>query len=106
MYVDFPLAAIRCLPTQSNNEPKSENNTGGIFDLSSLQELPCGTTLNNITNVTAENLPQLEVLTSQPDLLDEEDVTKASEILANFQSSNEEVSLKVHRMFVGYCLQN
>ena len=94
MYLEFPLATIRCLPTESNNEPKSENDTGGIFDLSSLQELPCGITLNNITSATAENLPQLEVLTSQPDLLKRDDVTKATEILANFRISDEEVSLR------------
>ena len=95
MYLGFPLATIRCLPTESNNEPKSENDTGGIFDLSSLQELPCGITLNNITSATAENLPQLEVLSSKPDSLDIDQVTKATEILANFRTSpNEEVSLR------------
>ena len=55
---------------------------GAYFDSKSLQEIKCGVTLTNIANISAAELPTtLEVLTSQPEKLTEEDIEQATEVL-------------------------
>ena len=94
IHTDFPLASVRCLPSKLQNSRLSSKDTGGYFDTSTLVELPCGVTINDVENITTDKLPQLEVLTSQPELLSEDDIRKTTEILQNFQerSPEEEVA--------------
>ena len=78
------MAAVRCLPDTSN-EP---NYFGGIFDKLSLQEIACGTSLGDLENASFQDLSTLEVLTSQPDLLNETEVQMAAQILTSLQKQD------------------
>jgi len=68
-----------------------------------LIELPCGITISDVENITIENLPQLEVLTSRPQQLSQEDLSAATEILSNFQQQNDE-EVSVNAAYLQTCL--
>ena len=77
------MAAVRCLPGSSN-----QNYFGGDFDASSLLEISCGVSLRDLGNGSHQDLSTLEVLTSQPNLLNETEIQTATEVLVSFQKSN------------------
>ena len=86
------MATARCLPCVQQNGQLTLEGTGGDFDTSSLLELPCGVTINDVENITIEELSQLEILTSQSGSLSENDVSNAIMALTNLQNeTNEEV---------------
>ena len=75
------MATIRCLTNAFDEEEKP------VFKQSSLQELECGITLLNLSNVPiTKRLPSLEILTSQPELLNEKDIEVATELLSTINT--------------------
>ena len=87
-FADLPLATVRCIPSQTAQQSRTESN----FDRRSLQELECGKRLSNIGDLLSEDLLQLEALASRPELLTEEDILKALELLRQFKENHQEVT--------------
>ena len=86
------MATARCLPSIQQSGQLTLEGTGGDFDTSSLLELKCGVTINDVENITIEELSLLEILTSQPELLSKNDVSNVIMVLTNLQNeTNEEV---------------
>ena len=75
----------KSLDSQSLEEP--------VFDYTTFQEIPCGITLNNISNSSLEDLTKLETLTSRSDKLNEESLIHASKVLASFEIKNVNIEL-------------
>jgi len=73
------LAAILCVPiTNLESGLKTENN----FDRSTIEVLDCGVDLINVRHSSIDRLlPQLLVLTSQPGILQEKDISTALDTL-------------------------
>ena len=82
--LDKTLATIQCIPDATNDG----GGTGGNFDISSLNEVPCGISIKNLEHATIQDLPRLELLTSRPDLLNEVEIETASKIISSFRSNN------------------
>ena len=75
------MAAVTCMPSP---KPSASLSTEGNLDLLTVQVINCEIThdIFNVTNV--QDLNALAVLTSQPDLLSEEQLSTATESVANY----------------------
>jgi len=98
----LPLAAVACLPPSI-----SENTIARRLNFSTIQTTDCGITLNDIVNATTiSDLHTLAVLTSQPNLLSEDQVATATTVLANYlENSETEVSLEVNDLSLDVRIQ-
>jgi len=87
-FPDTPRATVRCLPIEPGNEGLLfGTSVGAHFDAISLHEIECGITLTNIRDISAEKLPRtLESLTSQPNILTEEDIDRATKALQQIEN--------------------
>ena len=94
------MATARCRPSVQQSGQLTLEGTGGDFDTSSLLELQCGVTINDLENITIEELPQLEILTSKPDLLSENDVSNVIMVLTNLQN---ETNKEVQYFYFNFC---
>jgi len=82
------LATIRCIPSL---EPSRQSRTSSFFDRNSLQELECGRKIADVDSLSSDELSLLEALTSQPELLSEEDIFRVIKLLMDFRQIHKEV---------------
>ena len=101
IFLGIPLAAVRCVQIR--------NIAGGFdikFNISGIRTVPCGTTISSFnynTIIREEEIQTLSILTSKPEILDEESIDVASNILSAYlnQTENKVINLK----FYAYNLQ-
>ena len=82
----MPLAAVSCAPPSNTESTLIE----GMLDLSTIQVIDCGVTLNDVVNATdVRDLNTIAVLTSQPQLLSDEQISTATSALAFYLESSQ-----------------
>ena len=84
---------MRCLPVNSINSQFSQSSEKPEFDNTTFQEVECGITFNDLSNSSLKDLAKLETLTSNLDVLNEENVTSAAKILTSFKIQNVNIIL-------------
>ena len=90
------MAAATCMPPPNNSVYIAS------FDQSTLYVINCSANLNNFKSSTIEDLPTVAVLTSNPGLLSGNEVTIATETLANYlKQAQDQVPLFSHWFGLG-----
>ena len=84
---------MRCLPVNSINSQFSQSSEKPEFVFTTFQEVECGITFNDLSNSILEDLAKLETLTSNSDVLNEENVISAAKVLTSFKIQNVNINL-------------
>ena len=97
VFQDLPLAAVSCAPPSNIKSTSTE----AVLDLSTIQVIDCGVTLNDVINATdVRDLNTIAVLTSRPESLSDEQISTATNTLASYLENSQ------HEVKCDFCEHN